>query len=65
MYKYAMVEYIGRRLKINIKTKKRRASVNSKRKVTFNGQKEDMSFWLEIRIVLREKCWWFVLYKEE
>ena len=65
MYKYAMVEYIGRRLKINIKTKKGRASDNSKRKVTFNGQREDTGFWLEIRIVLWEKCWCFVLYKEE
>ena len=43
-YTYAIVEYIGRHLKINIKTKKGRASVNSKRKVTFNGQKEGMSF---------------------
>ena len=32
-----MLEYIGRHLKINIKTKKGRANVNSKRKVTFNG----------------------------
>ena len=35
-----MVEYIGRHLKINIKTKKGRAGVNSKRKVTFNGHRE-------------------------
>ena len=60
-----MVEYIGRHLKINIKTKKGRAGVNSKRKVTFNGHREDMIFWLEIRIVVWEKCWWFVLSKEE
>ena len=35
---------IGRHLKINIKTRKGGASVNSERKVTFNGQREDMSF---------------------
>ena len=44
MYKYAMVEYIGTRLKINIKTKKGRAGINSKRKVTFNGQRGNMIF---------------------